>query len=169
MTTSKMLEFLNKQLDQEILMKKTADKTLSLIQNRLIHTLISIIALDSQKHLLLLKTAIALFSGDDFSIADEERKIVNEALEGHIIVEADGIAELETLNFENMDDKKLAWMLQYILSEERRHHFLLTQMGKAITGETSQKDEHLREIFWRFTRLAELAVKHTYQEEKAAE
>ena len=164
-----MLEFLNKQLDHEILMKKTADETLSMIQNPLIHTLISLISLDSQKHLLLLKTAIAIFSGDDFSITDEERKTLNEALEGHIIVEAEGIAELESLNFESMDDTKLAWTLQYILSEERRHHFLLTQMSKAITDETSEKDANLREIFWRFSRLAELAVEHAHQVSEAAE
>jgi bacterioferritin (cytochrome b1) len=99
------------------------------------------VSLDSIKHAELYTSAVTLLTGASTALTqenlDEQRKLV----EKHIEIESELIKKLETM-IPTIDDKKVVFLLNSILADERRHHEMLKMVLEIIVhGETITEDD----------------------------
>jgi rubrerythrin len=99
------------------------------------------ISLDSIKHSELYASAIVILSKASQAMTQENLDEQRMLVEKHIHLESELIEKLEEM-LPSIKNKKVAFLLNSILSDERRHHELLKQVLEIIVrGETITEDD----------------------------
>jgi bacterioferritin (cytochrome b1) len=140
-TNEKLIEFMKKQIENENAIVKSVTEGTKNIKNPPVKAVLKGISLDSIKHAELYSSAIVLLSTTSQAMTqsnlDEQRDIV----EKHIKMEADLIKKLEK-EMPTIENKKVAFLLNSILMDERRHHEMLkTVLEIIVRGETITEDD----------------------------
>jgi bacterioferritin (cytochrome b1) len=140
-TNEKLIEFMKKQIENENAIVKSVTEGTKNIKNPPVKAVLKGISLDSIKHAELYSSAIVLLSTTSQAMTqsnlDEQREIV----EKHIKMEADLIKKLEK-EMPNIENKKVVFLLNSVLMDERRHHAMLkTVLEIIVRGETITEDD----------------------------
>ena len=136
-----LVEFMKRQIANENKIVASVNAGLKGIGNAPVKAVLKGISLDSIKHAELYASAITLLSTTSQAMnqgnLDEQRELV----EKHIKIESELIEKIEEI-LPSIQNKKVAFLLNSILNDERRHHELLKQVLEVIVrGETLTEDD----------------------------
>jgi len=136
-----LIEFLKKQIANENKIVNSVNSGLKNINNPPVKAVLKGISLDSVKHSELYASAIVILSKVSQAMTQENLDEQRMLVEKHIHLESELIEKLEEM-LPSIKNKKVAFLLNSILSDERRHHELLKQVLEIIVrGETITEDD----------------------------
>jgi rubrerythrin len=136
-----LIEFLKKQIANENKIVNSVNSGLKNINNPPVKAVLKGISLDSIKHSELYASAIVILSKASQAMTQENLDEQRMLVEKHIHLESELIEKLEEM-LPSIKNKKVAFLLNSILSDERRHHELLKQVLEIIVrGETITEDD----------------------------
>jgi rubrerythrin len=137
----KLIDFMKKQIANENEIVKSVTNGIKNINNPPVKAVLKGISLDSTKHAELYASAITLLSTTSQALTQENLDEQRELVEKHINLEADLIKKLE-VELPSIENKKVAFLLNSILMDERRHHAMLkTVLEIIVRGETITEDD----------------------------
>ncbi len=136
-----LIEFMKLQIANENKIVNSVNAGIKNINNAPVKAVLKGISLDSVKHAELYASAIVLLTTTSQAMnqgnLDEQRELV----EKHIKMESELIQKLEEM-LPTIQNKKVAFLLNSILNDEKRHHELLKQVLDVIVrGETLTEDD----------------------------
>jgi bacterioferritin (cytochrome b1) len=141
----KLVEFMKKQIQNENEIVESVTNGLKNINNPPVKAVLKGISLDSTKHAELYASAITLLETVSQAMTQENLDEQRELVEKHIQLEAELIKKLEK-ELPAIENKKVAFLLNAILMDERRHHAMLKEVLELIVrGETITEEE-----WWKF-------------------
>jgi rubrerythrin len=136
-----LLEFLKNQIKVEYEIVASLEKPLLTMKNQAVKGVLKGISLDSIKHAELYASAVTLLTGASTALTQENLDEQRALVEKHIEIESQLIKKLETM-IPTIDDKKVVFLLNSILADERRHHEMLKMVLEIIVhGETITEDD----------------------------
>ena len=140
-SNSKLIDFMKKQILNENEIVKSVANGIKNVNNPPVKAVLKGISLDSVKHAELYASAITLITTTSQALTQENLDEQRELVEKHINLEADLIKKLE-LELPTIENKKVAFLLNSILMDERRHHAMLKELLEIIVrGETITEDD----------------------------
>ena len=148
MDKDQLKTFLEEQIKLEEKIVKMATKSVGDTQNQLVKHLIQAIAIDSNKHALLLKAILARIESRTPFIDEAKRDELGEDIKTHIELEANAINTYTKL-IPQTEDPGSKQVLKYILEDEKRHHRLLTQLYKLVIEKETLTEEDLWDLTWK--------------------
>jgi bacterioferritin (cytochrome b1) len=130
------VEFLQNQIVIEKEIVDSLNKALGDIKNPPVKGVLKGISLDSVKHGELYSSAITLLTEYSTALTQENLDAQKALVEKHIKIESDLISKLEKM-IPSIENKKVTFLLNAILNDERRHHAMLNLVLEIIVhGET---------------------------------
>ncbi len=139
--SDKLIEFMKKQIINENEIVNSVSEGTKNIQNPPVKAVLKGISLDSTKHAELYSSAILLLSTTSQAMTQENLDQQRELVEKHIKLESELIRKLEK-ELPTIANKKVAFLLNSILMDERRHHAMLkTILEIIVRGETITEDD----------------------------
>ena len=120
------------------------------LKNILVKELFESIAHDSMKHASLYKSLAKMSSAVATAMTEAEFEILKNVVEKHIKIEENMIRNIKNM-LEKGVDKRVEYILKYILEDEYRHHALLKGMLEAIARREVVSEEEWWDIIWRTT------------------
>jgi citrate synthase len=136
-----LLEFLKNQIKVEYEIVASLEKPLLSMKNPAVKGVLKGVSLDSIKHAELYESAVTLLTGASTALTQENLDEQRALVEKHIEIESQLIKKLETM-IPTIDDKKVVFLLNSILADERRHHEMLKMVLEIIVhGETITEDD----------------------------
>lgn len=131
-----LIEFMKRQIVIEKEIVKSLNKGIVDIKNPPVKGVLKGISLDSVKHSELYASAITLLTDVSQALKQEHLDEQRALVEKHIQMEAELIKKLEKM-MPTIENKKVAFLLDAILTDEKRHHALLkTVLEIIVHGET---------------------------------
>jgi rubrerythrin len=144
---AELLEFFRQQGKREEDIVKSINKAVKNLKNLVVVLVLKGISFDSAKHADLYKAAESIISVAP-AMSEDELKHLQETVAWHIDNEEKLMAKLEDA-IERTEDKRARFLLESIMTDEKRHHELLkTLMDTVVRGEVISDDEWW-EIVWR--------------------
>jgi rubrerythrin len=137
----KLIDFMKKQIVNENEIVKSVSEGIKNIKNPPVKAVLKGISLDSTKHAELYASAVTLLTTTSQAMTQGDLDQQRELVEKHIKLEADLIKKLEK-ELPLIENKKVAFLLNSILMDERRHHAMLkTVLEIIVRGETITDDD----------------------------
>lgn len=138
---SSLLDFLKNQVAVEKEIVASLEKPLRQMKNPAVKGVLMGISLDSIKHAELYMAAITLLTSTSTALNQEHLDEHRALVEKHIEIESKLIVKLEEM-IPKIEDKKVVFLLNSILADERRHHEMLKMVLEIIVkGETITEDD----------------------------
>ena len=138
---SELLDFLRNQVKVEKEIVASLEKPLMVMKNPAVKGVLKGVSLDSIKHAELYLSAITLLTEASTALSQENLDEQRALIEKHIEIESKLIKVLEA-KIPTIDNKKVVFLLEAILSDERRHHEMLKMVLEIIVhGETITEDD----------------------------
>ncbi len=139
--TKDLLEFLKNQITVEKEIVASLEKPLRDMKNPAVKGVLKGVSLDSIKHAELYMAAITLLTNASTALTQEHLDEHKALIEKHIDIEYRLIVKLEGM-IPNIEDKKVVFLLNSILADEKRHHEMLKMVLEIIVkGETITEDD----------------------------
>ena len=136
-----LIEFLKNQVIVEKEIVASLEKPLRVMKNPVVKGVIMGVSLDSIKHAELYMSAVTLLTSSSTALTQENLDEQRSLIEKHIEIESQLIKKLETI-IPSIEDKKVVFLLNSILADERRHHEMLKMVLEIIIhGETITEDD----------------------------
>ena len=136
-----LLEFLKNQIKIEYEIVASLEKPLRGMKNPAVRGVLKGISLDSIKHAELYTSAVTLLTEASTALTQENLDEQRALVEKHIRIESELIKKLETM-IPTINDKKVVFLLNSILADERRHHEMLkTVLEIIVHGETITEED----------------------------
>jgi rubrerythrin len=148
MDTDQLKAFLKEQIGLEEKIVRMAKKSVKDTKNQLVKNLIQAIAIDSNKHALMLNAILARLESKTPFIEETKRDELGKDIKTHIELEAKAIQTYEEL-IPEMDDPGPKQVIKYILDDEKRHHRLLTQLYELVIEKETLTEEDLWDLTWK--------------------
>ena len=135
-TQDKLIGFIKKQILIEKEIVDSLNKGLSNVNNIPVKGVLRSISLDSVKHAELYSAALTLLTDVSTALKQENLDEQRALVEKHIELESELIQKLEEV-LPTIENKKATFLLNAILTDERKHHELLKMVLEIIVhGET---------------------------------
>ena len=142
-----LARFFEEQIDLEEEIVKSMNQALKTLVNPVVIGILKGISLDSMKHAQIYRAALEIASATP-AVTQEEFDRLKETVKRHIVYEEKAIDHLDRV-IEKTGNEKLKFLLESILSDERRHHKLLDKiMDIVVRGETITEEDWW-EFLWR--------------------
>ena len=139
--TKDLLEFLKNQITVEKEIVASLEKPLRNMKNPAVKGVLKGVSLDSIKHAELYMAAVTLLTSTSTALMQEDLDEEKALVEKHIEIESKLIIKLEEM-IPSIEDKKVVFLLNSILSDEKRHHEMLKMVLEIIVkGETITEDD----------------------------
>jgi rubrerythrin len=139
--SSQLVEFMKKQIQNENEIVRSVTEGIKNVNNPPVKAVLRGISLDSTKHAELYDSAITLLTITSQAMTQQNLDEQRELVEKHIHLEAELIKKLEK-ELPTIQNKKVAFLLNSILMDERRHHAMLqTVLEIIVKGETITEDD----------------------------
>jgi rubrerythrin len=148
MDKDQLKAFLKDQITLEGKIVRIANKSIKDTKNELVKHLIQAIAIDSNKHALMLNAILARLESKTPFIEETKRDELGKDIQTHIDLEAYAIKTYEQLIPET-EDPGSKQVLEYILDDEKRHHTLLTQLYQLVIEKETLTEEDLWDLTWK--------------------
>lgn len=131
-----LVEFMKQQIVIEKEIVESLNKGLVDIENPPVKGVLKGISLDSVKHAELYASAVSLLTNVSTALKQENLDEQRALVEKHIQMEAELIKKMEKM-MPTIENKKVAFLLNAILTDEKRHHTMLkTVLEIIVHGET---------------------------------
>lgn len=135
-TQDQLIGFIKKQILIEKEIVDSLNKGLLNVNNIPVKGVLRSISLDSVKHAELYSAALTLLTDVSTALKQENLDEQRALVEKHIELESELIKKLEEV-LPTIENKKAAFLLNAILTDERKHHELLKMVLEIIVhGET---------------------------------
>ncbi len=148
MEKDQLKAFLKEQIALEEKIVRIAKKSVKDSENLLVKNLIQAIAIDSNKHALMLNAILARLESKTPFIEESKRDELGKDIKTHIEMEDHAIKTYKDL-IPQTDDPGSKQVLKYILADERRHHSLLTQLYTLVIEKETLTEEDLWDLTWK--------------------
>jgi len=136
-----LIEFLENQITVETKIVASLAEPLAKMKNPAVKGVLKGVSLDSIKHAELYDSAVTLLTSSSTALSQEHLDEQKKLVEKHIAIEAELIVKLEEM-IPKIDNKKVVFLLQSILADEKRHHEMLKMVLEIIVkGETITEDD----------------------------
>jgi len=133
---NELVEFMKRQIIIEKEIVDSLNKGIADIKNPPVKGVLKGISLDSVKHAELYSAAVTLLTKVSTALKQENLDAQRALVEKHIQMEAELIKKLEKI-MPTIENSKVRFLLNSILTDERRHHALLkTVLEIIVHGET---------------------------------
>ena len=142
-----LIEFLKNQITVEKEIVSSLEKPLSKMKNPAVKGVLKGVSLDSIKHAELYSAAITLLTNASTALTQENLDEQRGLVEKHIEIESKLIAVLEQ-KIPEVEDKKVVFLLQSILADERRHHEMLKMVLEIIIHGETITEEDWWKLLW---------------------
>jgi rubrerythrin len=131
-----LIDFIKRQINIEKEIVTSLNKGLVDIKNPPVKGVLKGISLDSVKHAELYASALSLLTNVSQALTQENLDAQRTLVEKHIQLEADLIGKIENI-LPKIDNKKVKFLIESILTDEKRHHATLkTVLDLIVHGET---------------------------------
>ena len=144
---SDLLDFMKKQIIIEKEIVDSLNKGVENIKNPPVKGVLKGISLDSVKHAELYSAAITLLADVSQALSQENLDAQRDLVEKHINMEADLIEKIEAM-MPSVENKKAKFLLNIILTDEKRHHTMLKTILEAIVKAETITEDDLWELLW---------------------
>jgi len=135
-SNNELVEFMKRQIIIEKEIVESLNKGIADIKNPPVKGVLKGISLDSVKHAELYSAAVTLLTKVSTALKQENLDEQRALVEKHIQMEAELIKKLEKI-MPTIENSKVQFLLNSILTDERRHHALLkTVLEIIVHGET---------------------------------
>ncbi|MCW4044121.1 MAG: ferritin-like domain-containing protein [Candidatus Bathyarchaeota archaeon] len=135
-TNKELVEFMKRQILIEKEIVESLNKGIADIKNPPVKGVLKGISLDSVKHAELYASAVTLLTNVSPALKQENLDAQKALVEKHIQMEAELIKKLEKM-LPSIENKKVTFLLNAILTDEKRHHAMLkTVLEIIVHGET---------------------------------
>jgi rubrerythrin len=133
---NKLIEFIKRQIVIEKEIVDSLEKGIADINNPPVKGVLKGISLDSMKHAELYSAALTLLTKISQALKQEDLDAQRALVEKHIRLEEELIKKIEDI-LPIIEDTKVKFLLKSILTDEKRHHAMLTLVLEIIVhGET---------------------------------
>ncbi len=133
---NELVEFIKRQIILENEIVNSLNKGIADINNPPVKGVLKGISLDSKKHAELYSAALMLLTKVSQALTQEDLDSQRELVEKHIRLEAELIKKIED-KLPKIEDKKVKFLLESVLTDEKRHHAMLNLVLEIIIhGET---------------------------------
>jgi bacterioferritin (cytochrome b1) len=146
-SNNKILDFMKKQIVTENEIVDSVNKGIKNIKNPAVKGVLKGISLDSMKHAELYASAVVLLTNVSQALTQENLDEQRALVEKHIQIEAELIKKLEK-ELPAIQNKKVAFLLNSILADERRHHALLKNVLEIIVHAETITEDDWWKILW---------------------
>jgi len=143
----RVIEFLKNQVKVEKEIVASLEKPLRVMKNPAVKGVLMGVSLDSIKHAELYMSAITLLTQASTALTQENLDEQKALIEKHIEIESKLIKVLETM-IPSIDNKKVTFLLEAILSDERRHHEMLKMVLEIIIHGESITEDDWWKLLW---------------------
>ena len=143
----KLVEFMKRQILTENEIVDSVNKGIKNIKNPPVRGILKGISLDSMKHAELYASAVVLLTTVSTAMTQENLDEQRALVEKHIKIEAELIKKLEK-ELPTVEDKKVAFLLNSILMDERRHHAMLKKVLEIIVAGETITEQQWWDILW---------------------
>ena len=147
-TTNNLVEFMKRQIVIEKEIVDSLNKGIVDIKNPPVKGVLKGISLDSVKHAELYASAVTLLTNVSQALKQENLDAQRALVEKHIQMEAELIKKLEKM-MPTIENKKVAFLLDAILTDERRHHAMLKMVVEIIVHGETITEEDWWELLWK--------------------
>ena len=121
--------------------------------NPVIRLLLSQLAFDSAKHEYMLKIVLELLKTPPETRIAAEDKDFREALAQHVKAEHEMIKGFEKV-VDRINDKRIRFILQDIISDEKRHHAITKRIYDLACDGEATRDDAWWDFLFRYSRLS---------------
>jgi rubrerythrin len=142
-----LIEFFRQQEKLEKEIAKSINKALKTIKNPAVEAVLKGISYDSSKHAEIYKSIVQIIAVAP-AMTEEEYKRLEELVKWHIESEEKLISRLQQVIDKTSNDK-VKFLLESILTDERRHHDLLNLVMEIIVKGETITDEDWWDIIWK--------------------
>jgi rubrerythrin len=131
----KLMKFFKEQIKLEEEIVESMDQALRTLTNPVVKGVLKGISLDSMKHAEIYKAAVEVMSVPP-ALTEEEFDRLKETVKKHVEYE-ERVMERLSYVIEKTRNEKVKFLLESIVSDEKRHHDLLNDiMSVVVRGET---------------------------------
>jgi len=120
--------------------------------NTVIRLLLRQLALDSAKHEYMLRAVLELLEAPSKEQFKWEGEEFRKAIEKHVEVEREMLEGFEKI-VDETDDKRVRFILQEIISDEKKHHAIMKRVHELVCEGEKVKDEKWWDFLFRYSRL----------------
>jgi len=120
--------------------------------NTVIRLLLYQLALDSTKHEHMLRAILKLLETPSEEQFKWEGQKFRKAIEKHVEVEREMLEGFEKI-VDKTDDKRIRFILQDIISDEKKHHAIMKRVHELVCEGEKVKDEKWWDFLFRYSRL----------------
>jgi len=142
-----LTKFFEEQIKLEEEIVQSIDQALRTLTNPVVKGVLKGISLDSLKHAEIYKAAIEVASVPP-ALTQEEFDRLKETVKRHIEYEEKAI-ERASYGIEKVKNAKVKFLLESILSDEKRHHELLNKIMDIVVREETITESDWWEFLWR--------------------
>jgi rubrerythrin len=142
-----LVEFMKRQIVIEKEIVQSLNKGIVDIKNPPVKGVLKGISLDSVKHAELYASAVTLLTNVSPALKQENLDTQKALVEKHIQLEAELIKKLEKM-MPNIENKKVAFLLKAILTDEQRHHAMLKMVLDIIVHGETITEADWWELLW---------------------
>ncbi len=133
---NELIDFIERQIIIEKEIVDSLEKGIADINNPPVKGVLKGISLDSMKHAELYSAALTLLTKTSQALKQKDLDAQKALVERHIRLEAELIKKIENI-LPIIEDTKVKFLLKSILTDEKRHHAMLTLVLEIIVhGET---------------------------------
>jgi len=123
------------------------------VDNMVIRLLLDQLALDSVKHERMLEVILRLLEHPAKEQFEGEGEELRGILERHVEIEREMLEALER-TVDETGDGRIRFLLQDMISDERRHHALMRRAHELVSDGERARDERWWDFLFRYSRLA---------------
>jgi ribonucleotide reductase beta subunit family protein with ferritin-like domain len=147
-TNNNLVEFMKRQIVIEKEIVDSLNKGIVDIKNPPVKGVLKGISLDSVKHAELYSAAVTLLTDVSQALKQENLDAQRALVEKHIQLEAELIKKIEKI-MPTIENKKVTFLLNAILSDERRHHAMLKMVLEIIVHGETITEADWWELLWK--------------------
>jgi len=153
MTEQEFKKMIEKQIEKENEAVRVLYDSMEKTDNTVIRLLLRQLALDSSKHEHMLKTVLQLLESPSKEQLKREGKRFREAIEKHVEIERKMLESFENI-VDKTEDKRIRFIIQDIISDEKKHHAIIKRVHELISEGERVKDEKWWDFLFRYSRLS---------------
>jgi len=146
-TNKDLVEFMKRQIVIEKEIVDSLNKGIVDIKNPPVKGVLKGISLDSVKHAELYSAAVTLLTNVSQALTQENLDAQRALVEKHIKMEAELIKKLEKM-MPSIENSKVKFLLNAILTDERRHHAMLKMVLEIIVHGETITEADWWELLW---------------------
>jgi ribonucleotide reductase beta subunit family protein with ferritin-like domain len=146
-SNDELVDLFKNQIKTEQTIVESVKNGLVDVKNPAVKGVLDAISLDSTKHALMYSSAIVLLTDVSQALTEENLEKQKELVTKHIQLEAQVIQKLvEALP--SVQNEKVKLLLEAILSDEERHHALLTKILEILVKGETITDNDWWDMLW---------------------